>query len=102
MTANTLEVSISPDVMKWVIDTSGREIAEIAKKIGVTESAVRGWTRKSHKISVAKLENLSKYVKRPLAVFLLKNPPSSRRCTTIGDCRHPTQKSHTRRHWPSG
>lgn len=75
MTANTLEVSISPDIMKWVIDTSGREIAEIAKRLDVTESAVRGWTRKSHKISVAKLENLSKYVKRPLAVFLLKNPP---------------------------
>lgn len=69
------EVKTSPDVVKWVIETSGLEISSIAKRLKVPESTVRGWTKENHKISIAKLESLSEYVKRPLAVFLLDSPP---------------------------
>lgn len=65
----------SPGVMKWVVDTSGLEVSAIAKRLRVPESAVRGWMQESHEISAAKLQNLSEYVKRPFAVFFLKNPP---------------------------
>ena len=71
----TLEVEVSPDVVGWVVETSGLEISSIAKRLRVSESTVLGWTKERQKISVAKLENLSEYVKRPLAVFLLDSPP---------------------------
>ena len=72
--------------MKWVVDTSGREVSDIAKKLGVPESYVNGWMRKRCRISLAKLQNLSYYVRRPLAVFLLDKPPSQ---PEIRDCGMP-------------
>ena len=74
--AKSLEVDISPAVMKWVIEDGGLEISDVADRLGVPESAVRGWMRERRKISVAKLEKLSAYARRPLAVFLLARPPA--------------------------
>ena len=61
--------------MKWVIESSGLEIPNVAKRLRVPESTVRGWMRERRKISVAKLESLARYARRPLAVFLLARPP---------------------------
>ena len=72
-------VKVSTDIMKWVVGTSGLEIPDIAKGLKVPESAVNGWMEGSREISLAKLENLAKYVKRPLAVFLLDKPPDQKR-----------------------
>lgn len=58
-----------------MVETSGLEISSIAKRLNVSESTVEGWTTRRQKISVSKLENLSEYVKRPLATFLLDSPP---------------------------
>ena len=87
--AKPLEVEISPAVMKWVIEDGGLEISDVAGKLGVTESAVRGWMRDRRKISVANLEKLSAYAKRPLAVFLLARPPARQ---TLHDYRKPKPK----------
>ena len=74
--AKSLEVEISPAVMKWVIEEGRLEIPTVASQLGVSESDVRGWMRKRRRISVARLEKLSAYAKRPLAVFLLERPPA--------------------------
>lgn len=75
MKRKAVVVRTSPDVVKWVIETSGLEISSIAKRLKVSEDTVLGWTKESHKVSIAKLERLAEYVKRPLAVFLLDSPP---------------------------
>ena len=87
--AKPIKVEISPAVMKWVIEDGGLEISDVAGKLGVTESAVRGWMQDRRKISVAKLEKLSAYAKRPLAVFLLARPPARR---MLHDYRKPKPK----------
>ena len=69
---------VSPAVMKWVVETGGLAAPDIAKKLRVPESDVQGWMQHRSEISVAKLERLSNYAKRPLAVFLLDEPPAER------------------------
>ena len=64
--------------MKWVVETGGLAAPDIAKKLRVPESDVQRWMQQRSEISVAKLERLSNYAKRPLAVFLLDEPPAER------------------------
>ena len=73
--------------MKWVVETGCLEIPEIAKRLGVDESDVRGWLQKRSRISVTNLKTLSTYAKRPLAVFLLDDPPPR---PTVPDYRRPS------------
>ena len=86
MPARTPVAETSPDTMKWVVETGGLEIPEIAKRLHVDESDVQGWLERKSRISVAKLKKLSTYAKRPLAVFLLDDPPP---VPTVPDYRRP-------------
>ena len=83
----TPRIETSPDIMKWVVESGSLEIPEIAKRLDVGESDVQGWLEKRSRISVAKLERLSTYAKRPLAVFLLDDPPPM---PTVPDYRKPS------------
>ena len=87
MPARTPVAETSPDIMKWVVETGGLEIPEIAKRLHVDESDVQGWLEKKSRISVAKLKKLSTYAKRPLAVFLLDDSPP---VPTVPDYRRPS------------
>ena len=89
MKTKSIKVKTSPDVVKWVIETSGLEISSIAKRLRVSEDTVLGWTKERHKVSIVKLERLAEYVKRPLAVFLLDSPPKER---VLPDCRRQSSK----------
>ena len=77
-------VNVNPQVMKWIIDSSGCEIEELAEKLNVNGTVIENWKTKSEGIKIAKLEKLSKYLKRPLAVFFLEKPPEQ---ADITDCR---------------
>ena len=94
MPARTPVAETRPGVMKWVIETGGLDISEIAKKMDVDESDVQGWTQKRSRISVAKLKKLSTYAKRPLAVFLLDDPPPVQ---TVPDYRRPSSATRITR-----
>ena len=87
MPARTPVAETSPGVMKWVIETGCLEIPEIARRLDVDELDVQGWLQKRSRISVARLEKLSKYAKRPLAVFLLDDPPPRQ---AVPDYRRPS------------
>ena len=69
-------VNVNPQVMKWIMDSSGCEIEELAEKLNVHETVIESWKTKSEGIKITKLEKLSEYLKRPLAIFFLQNPPT--------------------------
>ena len=69
-------INVNPQVMKWIIDSSGCEIEELATKLNVHETVIESWKTKSEGIKITKLEKLSEYLKRPLAIFFLQNPPT--------------------------
>jgi len=77
MSRTSVEVSIAPDVFRWLCGTSGWLAKDIAKRIEVPEEDVRNWYEGKTKpvLPLTKVEKLSEAFKRPLAAFLLSKPP---------------------------
>ena len=77
MSRTSVEVSIAPDVFRWLCGTSGWPAKDIAKRIEVPEEDVRSWCEgnKNPVLPLTKVERLSEAFKRPLAAFLLSKPP---------------------------
>jgi len=77
MSRPSVEVSIAPDVFRWLCGTSGWPANDIAKRIEVPEEDVRRWCegKKKPVLTLTKVEKLSEAFKRPLAAFLLSKPP---------------------------
>ena len=87
MSRSSVQVSIAPDVFRWLCGTSGWHAEEIAKRIEVPEADVRSWCKGTTKpvLPLSKVEQLSAAFKRPLAAFLLSKPPEE--ITTLPDFR---------------
>ncbi|WAC04859.1 MAG: hypothetical protein OS112_10455 [Methanoregula sp.] len=77
MPRTSVQVSIAPDVFRWLCDTSGWRAEEIAQRIGVPENVVRRWWDGHDPVILPlhKVERLSSAFKRPLAAFLLLKVP---------------------------
>ena len=74
MRAKPFSVRIGPDVMKWAIEEGRLKIPDVAGRLGVPESAARGWAQEGCEIGLAKLRDLSARAKIPLESFLLNEP----------------------------
>lgn len=77
MSRTSVEVSIAPDVFRWLCGTSGWLANDIAKRIEVPEEDVLSWCegKTNPVLPLTKVEKLSEAFKRPLAAFLLSKPP---------------------------
>ena len=74
-------VKINPEVLKWTIESAGWEIKELAKKIEIEPEFIRSWESKESPIELKKLEKIAEFLKRPLAVFFLPEPPQEAKLT---------------------
>ena len=74
----SFEVEINPQVIKWVISTSGWSIKELSQKSIASENIIKKWIEGKKYPTFKQLEKLAKYLKRPVAVFLLPNPPKEK------------------------
>lgn len=75
MAGRTNLIKINPAVVKWIIDDSGLNTAELAEKIQVAKPDIDRWRTSNAEIEIKKLERLSKAVKRPITVFFLPHAP---------------------------
>jgi len=77
MPRSSPDVVIVPDVFQWLCGSSGFAPSEISRKIGVSERVVKSWCDGAQKpvLPLSKVEQLSEMFKRPLAAFLLSEPP---------------------------
>jgi Zn-dependent peptidase ImmA (M78 family)/DNA-binding XRE family transcriptional regulator len=72
----SLEVSINPGLLVWARESTGKDIGEVAKKLGVSQDTVRRWESGEERPGLVEMEKLAEVVyKRPLAVFFLSEPP---------------------------
>jgi len=78
MTIRTFEVKVNPEIIKWAIDTSGLSIKDLSKKLRVSEETIQKWITGKKYPTLKQLENLSRYVRRPLSIFLLPYPPKEK------------------------
>jgi Zn-dependent peptidase ImmA (M78 family) len=75
LASRSCTVDVKAPVLKWARESSGWTAEAIVGKIRVSAKQYREWESTGKGIPLAKLEALSKYYKRSLAVFFLPAPP---------------------------
>ena len=76
MHGNTIEVRVEPSVLQWLRESAGLRVADVARRLGTSEAAVQAWESGDRRPTLRTLEELSVFLKRPLAAFLLPQRPS--------------------------
>ena len=67
-------MSLEPSVVKWIVDSSGMAHADLARKLRVDTATVGSWI-KTGRMEYGRIQDMARCVKRPEAIFLLKEPP---------------------------
>lgn len=77
MPYKTPELAISPSVLRWARRTGGYTPEDIANRLGVSKDLIEAWEKGSEQVPlrVTQLEDLAHFLRRPLAAFLLAEPP---------------------------
>jgi Zn-dependent peptidase ImmA (M78 family)/DNA-binding XRE family transcriptional regulator len=76
MKSNIIEVNVKPSVLRWLRESAGLGVEDIARRLGTSETAVQAWESGDRRPTLRTLEELSVFLKRPLAAFLLPQRPS--------------------------
>ena len=78
MTRKSFVVDVEPKVIDWAIKTSGYTIRELSKKLRTSEETINAWIEGEKQPTLIQIKNLSRYLKRPIAVFFLPEPPKEK------------------------
>jgi Zn-dependent peptidase ImmA (M78 family) len=78
MGTKTFEVEVKPEIIKWIIETSGYDIDKLSKKLQLPTKTMELWLEGKKLPTIRQLEKLAKYTKRPLSVFFLPYPPKEK------------------------
>jgi Zn-dependent peptidase ImmA (M78 family) len=73
--SKAFNVSVEPKVLEWARRTRGLSPKDVAKEIRESEDTITKWESGAKKLTYAQVEKLASTYKRPLAVFLLAEPP---------------------------
>ena len=68
-------VTVKPSVLIWARQSIGLSIKDVANKLKESENTINNWEGGSKKPNFFQIEKLASLYKRPLAVFLLSEPP---------------------------
>ena len=86
-------VPVTPEVLRWARESVNVSLEEAAKRASVTTERIQQWESGDSEPTLAKLRLLGKLYQRPLAVFLLAEPPT--RFASMRDFRRlPGAESH--------
>lgn len=72
---NTFVIDINPELLSWARETVGKSIDDAAKRLETSVDVVVRLESGQKKPTLNQLKTLSKLYKRPLAAFLLSEPP---------------------------
>src|SRR3990172_3637820 len=77
MPRRTLEVQVTPAVLKWARQSAGYSEEAVARRLGVSQGQVKAWEKEPGPslLTVRQMEELAHYCKRPTAALLLMEPP---------------------------
>lgn len=74
MTRRSMNVSINPEVLKWLRVSSGWQIEEVAKRLSTSRNTILSLEKGTKKPTIRQLQILSTAFRRPLISFLLPEP----------------------------
>jgi Zn-dependent peptidase ImmA (M78 family)/DNA-binding XRE family transcriptional regulator len=75
MAKKSLEVNISPAIIKWARESGGFSVKEVAKKLKTSKENYEKIETGKKNPTYRQLEILANCFKRPLAIFFLPEPP---------------------------
>ena len=78
LTGKDFPVDVEPQIIRWLLDSSGWTGPEIGRKLKIDAGTMDDWLNGRVKPSLAEVEALSGLLKRPLAAFFLPAPPKER------------------------
>lgn len=76
MSGKSPEVSVKPEVFAWARASDGASVDEVAKWMKTDVDTVRAFESGDRKPRIAQLRTLARRYRRPVAVFLLDEPPT--------------------------
>ncbi|TMQ73235.1 MAG: ImmA/IrrE family metallo-endopeptidase [Candidatus Eisenbacteria bacterium] len=68
-------IPVNPDVLRWAREESGYPTERVAVRLNVNEERVRAWEKGERQPTERQLEELAKFLRRPLGIFFLSQPP---------------------------
>lgn len=68
-------IPVNPEVLRWAREESGYATDRVANRLNVKEARVQAWEKGERQPTERQLEELAKFLRRPLGVFFLPRPP---------------------------
>lgn len=66
---------VNPSLLAWARQESGYGLERVAKRLQVKEERVAAWEKGERQPTFRQVEELAKFLHRPLSVFFLSRPP---------------------------
>lgn len=71
----TLPVPVNPAVLEWARKESGYDLERVAERLQVKPERVEAWERGERPPTLRQVQELARFLHRPLNVLFLPNPP---------------------------
>jgi Zn-dependent peptidase ImmA (M78 family)/DNA-binding XRE family transcriptional regulator len=68
-------IPVNPSLLAWARKESGYALERVAKRLQVKEERVEAWEKGERQPTFRQIEELAKFLHRPLSVFFLSRPP---------------------------
>jgi Zn-dependent peptidase ImmA (M78 family)/DNA-binding XRE family transcriptional regulator len=68
-------IAVNPSLLAWAREQSGYALDKIAKRLNVKKERVAAWEKGERKPTLRQVENLARFLHRPLSVFFMPRPP---------------------------
>lgn len=68
-------IPVNPDVLRWAREESGHTPERVAARLQVKQERVQDWEAGERQPTQRQLEELAKFLRRPLGVFFQSRPP---------------------------
>jgi Zn-dependent peptidase ImmA (M78 family) len=69
--------STNPTLLRWARETSGYDVPEVARRIGVKPDKLERAEQFTEMLTIPQLRNLAQVYRRPIDIFYLPEPPAS-------------------------
>ena len=68
-------IPVNPEILQWAREESGYATSRVASRLGVKEERVVAWEKGERQPTQRQIEELARFLRRPLGVFFLARPP---------------------------
>jgi restriction endonuclease S subunit/Zn-dependent peptidase ImmA (M78 family)/transcriptional regulator with XRE-family HTH domain len=68
-------IAVNPSLLAWAREESGYPLERVAKRLNVKEERLAAWESGELQPTMRQVENLARFLHRPLSVFFMPRPP---------------------------